>query len=275
MTQAATQFDELHLSYSQINTFMTCSLKYYFHYVQRAEPERISVALPFGKTIHSAIERYYKQIKLNGSVEDPVTLGDFFEETFLCNTADDSVPLVFNKTTPDIKGCVDMGRAMLDTFCNKNPVLESDAEIVGIELPLAAGLYNENRESLDLKLVGVVDLLLKRPDGQLVAVDYKTSASAYQQGDVDQDLQMSAYSYLLTANHLAAPKSPTQGEFHVLRKLKKPKLELHKTRRGPADRKRFAKVAGLVATAIEQRLYIPNRSYLCKSCQYANLCKNW
>jgi len=275
MTQAAKQFDELHLSYSQINTFMTCSLKYYFHYVERADPEMLSVALPFGKTIHAAIERYYKKIKAGGPAEDSATLGDFFEETFLCNTANDSVPLAFNKTTPDIKTCIRMGRAMLNAFCNNNPVVESGAEIVGVELPLTADLYNENKESLDLKLVGVVDLLLKRPDGQLVTVDYKTSASAYQQADVIQDLQQSAYSYLLSANRLTSPKSPTQGEFHVLRKLKKPKLEIYKTHRSPANRKRFAKIAGLVATAIENRLYMPNRSYLCKSCSYATACQKW
>lgn len=275
-SSVAEQFDQLHLSHSQIYCWSSqCSLKYFFNYVERREQEQISVALPFGTAIHSAVERYFRQIMTNGTVEDAATLAEVFEESFTHSIENASAPILYNKTTPNADACIEMGKKMMAVFCEDNPVVGSDLNVVGVELPLAADLVNEHGECMDLKLVGVIDLLLQKPDGSLIAVDYKTSATAYAQENVDQDLQLSAYSYLLAMNKMAFPKGVTDSEFHVLRKLKTPKLEIYKTQRGPADRKRFAKIASLVAAAIEQRLYIPNRGFLCSSCGYAKACQKW
>ncbi len=274
-TQIAEQFDQLHLSHSQIYCWTQCSLKYFFNYVERRNQEQISVALPFGTAIHLAAQRFYEQLMTSGKVEDAATLCEVFEEAFNFNIENSQAPILYNKTTPDIDSCIVMGKDMIEVFCKDNPVVGSDLEIVGVELPLTADLVNENGECQDLKLVGVIDLLLKKPDGKLVAIDLKTSATAYAKDNVDADMQLSVYSYLLTMNKMAFPKGVTDSEFHVLRKLKKPKLEIYKTQRGPADRKRFAKIASLVAKAIEQRLYIPNRSFLCGSCSYAKACQKW
>ena len=47
---------ELHISHSQVFTYLNCSLKYRLQYVEGRPPERVSIALPFGPAIHSAIE---------------------------------------------------------------------------------------------------------------------------------------------------------------------------------------------------------------------------
>jgi len=48
-----------HLSYSQINTYLTCSLKYKFHYLDQIEPPFVSSALVFGSCIHEAVGAFY------------------------------------------------------------------------------------------------------------------------------------------------------------------------------------------------------------------------
>jgi putative RecB family exonuclease len=63
--------NELHISHSQIFTYLQCSLKYYFHYVRQKPPERVSIALPFGSAIHSAIEMYYRSLK-NRFIPEPL-----------------------------------------------------------------------------------------------------------------------------------------------------------------------------------------------------------
>ena len=40
--------EELYISYSQIFTYLACSLKYKFQYVENRPYERISINLPFG-----------------------------------------------------------------------------------------------------------------------------------------------------------------------------------------------------------------------------------
>ena len=47
---------DLHISHNQIFTYLNCSLKYRYQYVEARPPERISIVLPFGSAIHSAME---------------------------------------------------------------------------------------------------------------------------------------------------------------------------------------------------------------------------
>ena len=56
-----------HLSYSRISTYLSCSLKYRLRYVERMQPERRAIALPFGIAIHRALERHYHVPMTRGS----------------------------------------------------------------------------------------------------------------------------------------------------------------------------------------------------------------
>lgn len=51
--------NSLHVSHGQVFSYLACSLKYRFQYVERRPPERLSISLPFGKAIHASLERYY------------------------------------------------------------------------------------------------------------------------------------------------------------------------------------------------------------------------
>src|SRR5271157_5234043 len=58
-----------HLSYSQINTYLACPLKYKYHYIDRIEPPFVSSALVFGSCIHEAVGAFYQ-----GCLEDTLYL---------------------------------------------------------------------------------------------------------------------------------------------------------------------------------------------------------
>ncbi|MGB6063163.1 MAG: PD-(D/E)XK nuclease family protein [Desulfomonilaceae bacterium] len=49
-----------HLSYSQINCYMTCPLKYRYHYLDQIEPPFVASALLFGSCIHEAVASFYQ-----------------------------------------------------------------------------------------------------------------------------------------------------------------------------------------------------------------------
>ena len=137
-----------------------------------------------------------------------------------------------------------MGKALLKAFYENIDL--SGVEIVDVELPLSATLYTDNGESTDLKLIGVIDLVLRNMEAELIAVDHKSAAKPYAQSTVDSNLQFSAYSYLLAANKYVFPTASVNCRMDVLRKLKKPKLEHYHTVRTADDRKRFAKIANAV-----------------------------
>ena len=171
------------------------------------------------------------------------------------------------------RGFLAMGKGLVTAFY-ENVDLDS-MEIVDVELPLSAQLYNEHGESLDIRLIGFIDLLLKDSAGNLVVVDHKTSKNKKSQVDVDADLQQTAYSYLLAANGYTFPRAEIRCRFDVLRKLKKPTLEFYNTTRSAEDRKRFAKIVTAVLAGIENRIFIPCKSWLCTDCQCKDACNSW
>ena len=78
--QALKEDFHLYISHSQIFTYLSCSLRYRFQYVEQRPPERISVNLPFGSAIHAAVSRFYETLRTQGTREPLSILQDLFED---------------------------------------------------------------------------------------------------------------------------------------------------------------------------------------------------
>ena len=263
----------LHISYSQIWTYLACSLKYKFQYVENRPYERISANLFMGSSIHSALERFFKGIKNNGAPEPLHVIQELFEDCIALEMDHNELPVIYKREAPDRDGLLTMGKAMLKAFYESVDL--NGHQVVDVELPLAATLYTDEGDPTDFKLIGVIDLLLMDKNQELLVVDFKTAARPKSQDAVDDDLQFTAYSYLLSANRFTFPTAPVQCRMDVLRKLQKPKVEHHLTTRTAQDRRRFAKLAVAVLQAIENRAFLPNRSWLCSDCQFFRACQDW
>lgn len=264
---------QLHISHSQIFTYLACSLKYRFQYVERRPAESLSIALLFGKAIHSAIERFYRHLKETGRKIDQQSMMDVFSESLDLNLKLNDVPLLYKSEMADAESAKKMGHGLLEVFWESSDI--DSCQIVDVELPLSAELVDEQGALQDINLVGIIDLLLKDRRGNYVVVDFKTAKQSKSQADADSDLQMSAYGFLLTANRYVFPQVDVRGRFDVLRKLKTPKMEYVHTVRSPADIKRFLKVTAAVLNGINSRVFVPCKSWLCANCQYSEACKNW
>lgn len=262
----------LHISYSQIFTYLTCSLKYRFRYVLKRTPERIGVSLPFGTAMHKALECYYRAFA-DGRTEKLSILQELFEEDLTSALGQKQDLVVFGKSMPDKDSVIVTGQAMLKAFYESIDL--TGWWFVDVELLLSARLFTEDGKATDYELVGFVDLVMRDPQGELVVIDHKTAARAKVQADVDADLQMSVYSYLLAANRYIFPTATVQCRYDVLRKLKTPKLEHYHTTRSAVDRKRLVKIALGVLQGIEAGVFVPNRSWMCSDCEYAEACKSW
>jgi len=265
--------NELHVSHSQIFTYLNCSLKYRFMYVEARKPERTSIALPFGTAIHASLERYYRTLKEKGSIEPLNVLKELFEHHINREIERTEVPILFKKETPDRDAVIDMGVAMLEAF--HEGVDLTGFEILEIERPLSARLYTDEGQPTDLKLIGVLDLVLKDDEGRIIAVDNKTASKPYAQATVDDDNQLTCYAYLLAANRYVFPTAEVHCRFDVLRKLKTPKLEQYHTVRTADQRRRFAKLATAILGAIDRNLFFPQPSWMCADCAYQDACKSW
>jgi putative RecB family exonuclease len=264
---------ELHISYSQIFTYLACSLKYQFQYVEQRPHERVSIALMFGSAIHSAIERYYRSLKENGVPDLLWQIQDFFQDHLNADLNSRDIPILYKKETPDRESTIQMGKGLLKAFYEGIDL--TGFEIAGIELPLTARLFNEDGQPMDMIVTGIIDLLLKDAQGNIFAIDNKTAKQPYAQATVDEDLQLTSYAYLLASNKFVFPTADVYCRFDVMRKLKSPKFQQHYTIRTAAQRRRFAKLTNAILAGIDSRIFIPNKSWMCGDCQFAKACEAW
>jgi putative RecB family exonuclease len=262
---------ELHISNSQIFIYSQCSLKYQFQYVEHRPPERISIALPFGSAIHSAIEMYYRAVKNSGNPEPLEAIIGRFEDCLSLDLDHSDIPVIYKKEAPDMDSVIKMGKAILKSFYESVDL--KGMEIVDVEMPLSATLYTDEGQQTDFKLIGVIDLLLMDENRELIVVDNKTAAKPMAQSTADDDTQMTAYSYLLAANKFIFPTAPVKCRFDLLRKLKKPKVQHVYTSRTSADRKRFAKLSNAILAAVAAQIFFPKTSWMCGDCAHKRACQ--
>ena len=169
---------------------------------------------------------YYRALKNHGREESLKSLHDRFQTCLELNLDNASVPIIYKKDTSDRKAATELGKNMLSVFHeNIAQTVQSLHEIVAVELPLAATLYTDEGEPTDFKLAGILDPVLRDKNGEILVVDNKTAVRPMAQSTADENLQMSAYAYLLAANKYVFPRVPVNCRFNILRKLKTPKLE--------------------------------------------------
>jgi putative RecB family exonuclease len=235
--------------------------------------ERVSIALPFGSAIHSAIELYYRTLKMHRTRESIEAIIERFETCLELELDNTRVPVIYKKETPDRQSSIEMGKGMLRAFHANNTIMPD--QIVDVEMPLSARLYTDNGEPTDFLLVGILDLLLMDDNQEVIVVDNKTASKPMTQKTADDENQMTAYSYLLAANKFVFPTANVKCRFDVLRKLKTPTFEQVSTVRSADQRRRFAKIASSVLNAIDAGIHVPQSSWMCIDCGYSQACRTW
>jgi putative RecB family exonuclease len=264
---------ELHVSYTELATYLNCPLKHQFAYVLKRPPERLSISLLFGSAIHASLERFYRTMRDQAAKEPLGVLQELFQDRINHELDRTEVPLIFKKETPDRETAVTLGHSMLKAF---HESLNLDGfEVLEVERPLSARLYTDEGLPTELKLIGVLDLVLKDEKGCIIAVDNKTASKPYAQDTVGQDMQLTCYSYLLASNRYVFPTADVHCRLDVLRKLKTPKVEHYSTVRTAAQRRRFAKLATAVLAAIEGKAFYPQPSWMCGDCGFSEACRAW
>jgi putative RecB family exonuclease len=264
----------LHISHSQVWAYLNCSLRYYFQYVLGHPRERTSVNLIYGSALHKALERYYADLMADKPAPDLSLLQELFTEYVTAETNTPDIPIVYKKDMADAAQTLDMGTRMLKTLYDK--LLPPDDHIVsGVEVPLAARLVSPDGNPMDMVVTGILDLVLLDKAMNPVVVDFKTAKQAKSQAAADEDLQMTLYHYLMTENGYADPAAHLECRFHMFRKLKTPKLEVMTTYRNKGQTARLIKMLNAVLSGIENRVFIPNKGWLCGDCAFADACRDW
>ncbi|MFC1747762.1 ATP-dependent helicase [Pseudomonadota bacterium] len=161
------------LSYSQIDTFKTCPLKYKFRYLFGI-PSPSAHAANFGSSVHNTVNAFYEDVK-KGTQPSLELLEDLYEKHWISVGYD-------NKAHEQARKA--MGKEMMQLFFEN----ESKDEF-------AVPAFLE--KAFNLKIGGVlftgrIDRIDKKDDGTYEVIDYKTGKSK-RDANLDKDLQLSLY----------------------------------------------------------------------------------
>ena len=249
-----------HLSASQINLYLQCSLKYKFQHIDEIPKPFKPSSLAFGSVMHSTLSWFHKErmYKRDVSLEK---LYKIFDTDWFAQKVDTEIR--YKEGDNEMKLII-MAKEMLGLYFH-SPI----KEILGAEVPFLVPLVNPStKENLGIPLVGMIDLVEKDD----VIVEFKTSNQTISNRDVGDYLQLTAYSY---AYEMLYQKTPKLLKVVNFVKTKKPKMNILETKRDKRDYERLFYLASQVVSGIKNRIFFPRPSFWCKDCEYEEYCKAW
>lgn len=232
-----------YLSFSRISRYLHCPEQYRLYYVENLRPKIIPANLVFGSILHQSLSHLF------GAQGDPLK---FFQEHW--HDLKDS-PLDYGKTESWAK-LESIGRGLLEEFLQKelSRLGRVEASEKAFELQITG---------MNLAFVGIIDLIAEL-DGKRSVVDFKTSASAYQQHEVVLSDQLSAY-------QLAEPIAQN-SVLCVFVKTQKPKIEWHKANRTADEVMEFLAKVDYIAHEIVSGRFYKRPGKWCSWCDYLPFC---
>ena len=232
-----------HLSHSRLNRYLHCPEQYRLYYVENLRLRRPSANLIFGQIVHQALAAFFQ------TQDNPVNV---FQESW---TAVHDLALTYSQrdSWQTLRAA---GETLLDKFvADEVPKIRNvEASEKSFELAVTG---------LDLPFVGVIDLVATF-EGQKTVVDFKTSASSYQDYEVILSDQLTAY-------QMVEPEA-LQTALCVLVKTKAPKIEWHVAPRSDRQLTDYLAKAGLIAKEITSGHFYKRPGKWCSYCDYLPVC---
>jgi RecB family exonuclease len=231
------------LSFSRINRYFTCPESYRLYYIEGLRLKVQKANRVFGQLIHLALAHLF-----NGKAE-PVK---FFLEVW---NGLEKIDLTYGKKESWEK-FKESGSALLRKFVEEE--LPRIRSVKAVEKPFKIEI-----SSLDLPLVGVIDLVAEIDDREKV-VDFKTADKSYSTADVVLSDQLTTY-------QLTEPQVEELA-LCVLVKTTEPKIEWYPTKRGPERLAEFLDKAAYAAREIKAREFYKRSGVHCNWCDFLPVC---
>ena len=248
---------ELHVSVSQVKTYLACPRKYELRYVLGIPPETRALNLAFGSAIHEGLAAYYVALK-NGTEpnrdEVLATFSDSIDEAL-----NDHPPVLLDDD--ENAGTVkDKGVALLEVFLSH---VERPDRVLAVEQPFAVDVKDPRSGNIiEEQFTGVLDALVEI-EGHQVILEHKTAAKKWSQDQIDHDLQAGAYLAAIPASCV---------RLQCLLKTKTPSLDIHDLIRSEPQKNEAIDVICRVLDAIRAGAFWRNRGWACRGCEFEKQC---
>ncbi len=165
----------MRISYSALESFKRCPLKFKFQYIDKIRTPKSKSAL-FGTLLHSALKILHEPGLIIPTEEEILN--------FISDKWDSSIYGSEQESTMAFAQAI---KIMKDYYAKNYP---ADFNVLALEAPFEVPI--QTGQELHL-ITGKIDRVDKTPDGVLEVIDYKTAKKMPSQEAVDKDLQLAVY----------------------------------------------------------------------------------
>lgn len=237
------------ISYTQIQTFELCPLKYKYQYILKIPSEPSGVA-SIGSSVHKTLDLFYRAVK-EKKEPDISDLKTIFNSTW--------IPIGFSSLEQE-KNSKEHAWEMLQNYYNKyhtEPSNIKDTE----------QFFNIKIDNL--KVIGVIDRVDKK-DGYLEIIDYKTGSKPDEK-KLKKNIQLSVYAYATTQKNLYnVPLNKITVTYYYLKDNEK--LSFQKNEK---DIEKMKEDIKLIVEKINNSDFKPKVGKHCEFCPYRMICEAW
>jgi CRISPR/Cas system-associated exonuclease Cas4 (RecB family) len=260
---------QLHISYSQLNNFLLCPMKYAHNYVWGTPHESKPVALILGRAVHKAAQVFYNRLKQANKFPAVDEICDAFKADFDEGVKHAEVEITF-KDGETVQTVRDQGIEFVRLFHSQI----QPQEIAAVELPFSVAVPDifTGRGNLPARLTGIFDLIERDSQGTYLIAELKTSSQRFSSLKLEYDLQATVYSYALSKLRLSTTESSCLVRYDVLIKNKKPAFEHYFVSRTEKDYEKLIHLINHVLKAIEARVFYRQTGWQCADCQFKQAC---
>lgn len=244
----------MRISYSSLETYKNCPLKYKFKHIDRV-PEPKSKEAQFGTLIHSTLHFVHTPSIVAPTLEQAL---NYFVSNWKPEVYEDEI---------EERSAFTQGIQIIQRYYENNDI--ASANIVDLESRFAIEIGND--ETGKHTVSGIIDRIDKTKEGYEI-IDYKTARKMPSQDKVDNDIQLSIY---LKAFLERYPKEKENIEnITVSLYYVKHGVKLS-GKRTLQDLERLEEQFLKVIQAIEGVEFEPILSPLCDWCGYKKICPLW
>ncbi len=244
----------MRLSYSGIDTYRTCGLKYKFREVDKL-PEPKSKEAVFGTLIHATMKFIHDPALLSPTLEQAL---DHFSKNWNSDIWTDEI---------EERTAFSQGVGMIQRYYQDNR--PSDARVIALESRF--GIEIDGGNEIKHVLSGIIDRIDKTDDGYEI-IDYKTARKMPSQEKVDTDLQLTIYLRAFLERYPVEKKN--LDKITVSLYYLKHGVKLSSKRTG-ADLQALDATVLEVVHSIEAKKFDPILSPLCDWCGFQPVCPLW
>jgi len=248
------------ISCSKMILYLLCPLKFRFLYIDRLPKPFRPSALVFGGSLHAALCWLNRQ-RMNGDDVSVDKVYRIFDADWYAQKIGAKLHYKNGETET---GLTIMAKEMLSLY-----FVRPHRKVRAAEQPFCVPFVNlVTGEKLPVNLEGVIDLIEEADS----ICEFKTSGQTMSQRDMDNHLQLTAYSYAYEMLYRRPPRTLRLIDFV---KTKRPKIIPMEANRENLDYQRFFYLAKQILKGIRDKVFFPRDSFMCKDCEYGEPCEAW